>query len=106
MPANAGAVRGNINSVIFLESVVGGTRVRYVCEVEPKGWLPTVVRPCQCLCVLSCVVEPKGWLPTVVRAYVLRWTVCRVCRGWCGRAGWCDRHGGIGCGLALPHSSH
>ena len=49
MPDNTGAVRGNINSVIFLESVVGGTRVRYVCEVEPKGWLPTVVRRAACV---------------------------------------------------------
>lgn len=54
VPDNAGAVRGNINSVIFLESVVGGTRVRYVCEVEPKGWLPTVVRVCQSYVIDMC----------------------------------------------------
>ena len=41
---NSGAVRGNINSVVLLKSIDAyTTRVRYVCEIEPKGWLPTVV---------------------------------------------------------------
>jgi hypothetical protein len=44
LPENSGAVRGNINSIILLEPVDGyTTRVRYVCEIEPKGWLPTMV---------------------------------------------------------------
>ncbi|EKU22912.1 hypothetical protein NGA_0179202 [Nannochloropsis gaditana CCMP526] len=43
LPENSGAVRGNINSIILLEPVDGyTTRVRYVCEIEPKGWLPTM----------------------------------------------------------------
>ena len=44
LPENSGVVRGNINSVVLLEAVDAyTTRVRYVCEIEPKGWLPTVV---------------------------------------------------------------
>lgn len=45
VPEANGAVRGNINSLLFLEPIdATTTRARYVVEVEPKGWLPGVVR--------------------------------------------------------------
>lgn len=44
VPSTDSAVRGNINSLVFLEPIDAlTTRVRYVVEVEPKGWLPSVV---------------------------------------------------------------
>ena len=45
LPECSGAVRGNINSVVLLDSVDAyTTRVRYVCEIGPNGWLPNLVR--------------------------------------------------------------
>lgn len=88
VPDNAGAVRGNINSVIFFESVVGGTRVRYVCEVEPKGWLPTVVRGLGRVVhnshFNSAVTEASSSSPACTIQHIdRRWrrrrTTCRAC---------------------------
>lgn len=43
LPENSGAVRGNINSVVLLDSLDAyTTRVRYVCEIGPNGWLPNL----------------------------------------------------------------
>ena len=41
---DSSAVRGNVNSLIIMEPISAkSTRVRYVVELEPKGWLPSVV---------------------------------------------------------------
>ena len=40
-------MRGNVHSVIVIEPIDAfKSRVRYVAEVEPKGWLPTIVSRC------------------------------------------------------------
>jgi hypothetical protein len=44
VPEANGAVRGGINSLLFLEPIdASTTKARYVVEIEPKGWLPGVV---------------------------------------------------------------
>lgn len=41
VPDNNNAVRGNVNSMLFIDPISPiATRVRYVIEAEPKGWVP------------------------------------------------------------------